>query len=272
MIFILSFKIINKKMLKNYLQKIKRDGYVIINKVINKKKTKIYKKKLDKILKKRIKNKLIVGDVDNQIIYNYFYEDLSLLNLIYFPTVDKILKKMLEEHYILQSSNAQNRIINKYKIVKSKKNYKIGSTWHTDSRYLGEKRISKGFSYLLIIALDPFTKENGATKFIPKSINFSSIPPRKIKNNSKKYKIKNLLMNEGSVCIMDTGMWHKAGDSSNTSRWSIFSIYTGWFVKSYYDYEVITKKKIKKIYKKLLHAYSTPPKINEGRGHTVVKY
>ena len=44
MIFILSFKIINKKMLKNYLQKIKRDGYVIINKVINKKKLKFIKK------------------------------------------------------------------------------------------------------------------------------------------------------------------------------------------------------------------------------------
>ena len=56
-------------------------------------------------------------------------------------------------------------------------------------------------------------------------------------------------MDEGSVCIMDTGMWHKAGDSSNTSRWSIFSIYTGWFVKPYYDYEVITKKKLKKFIK-----------------------
>jgi len=259
-------------MKKNYTQKLKRNGYVIIDNIISKNKTKLFKKKLDNVLRKRIKNKMIVGDIDNQIIYNYFYDDLSLLSLLYFPLVDKILKNVLENHYILQSSNAQNRITNKYKIVKRMKNYKIGSTWHTDSRYLGGKRVSKGFSYLVIIALDPFTKDNGATKFIKNSLNFNRIPPRSINKNSKKFKINSLLMKEGSICIMDAGIWHKAGDSSKSSRWSIFSIYTGWFVKPYYNYEMLTKKKIKKIYKKLLHAYSTPPKINEGRDHTVVKY
>ena len=186
--------------------------------------------------------------------------------------VDKILKITLEDQYLLQSSNAQNRVTNFYDIRKKKKNYKIGSTWHTDSRYLGGKRISKGFSYLLIIALDPFTKVNGATKFIPKSVNFSSIPPRIIKNNSKKYKIKNLIMKEGSVCIMDTGIWHKAGESSSLSRWSIFSIYTGWFVKPYFDYKELTNQNIKKVYKKLLHGFAEPPKMNGKRNYTVVKY
>ena len=48
---------------------------------------------------------------------------------------------------------------------------------------------------------------------------------------------------------MDSGMWHKAGKSSNNSRWSIFSIYTGWFVKPYYD-----SRKIKNL-KKFLKNY-----------------
>ena len=215
---------------------------------------------------------MIVGDVDNQIIYNYFFDDKYLLNLLHIPIADKILEKVLESHYLLQSSNAQNRITNFYNIKKKKKNYKIGSTWHTDSRYLGEKRISKGFSYLLIIALDPFTEENGATKFIPESLNFSSMPPRIIKDKSKKYKIKNLIMKEGAICIMDTGIWHKAGDSSSASRWSIFSIYTGWFVKPYFNYKKLTKLNIKKIYKKLLHGYAEPPQMNGKRNHTVTKY
>ena len=73
-------------------------------------------------------------------------------------------------------------------------------------------------------------------------------------------------MKEGSVCIMDTGMWHKAGDSTQLSRWSIFSIYTGWFVKPYFNYlNFIKKNNIQKKYKKLLHNYSVPPEINETR-------
>ena len=44
-------------------------------------------------------------------------------------------------------------------------------------------------------------------------------------------------MKEGSVCIMDAGMWHKAGKSTSTSRWSIFSQYSGWFVKPYFNYQ-----------------------------------
>ena len=86
-----------------------------------------------------------------------------------------------------------------------------------------------------------------------------------------KIKFKELLMPEGAVCIMDTGMWHKAGNSTLNSRWSIFSIYTGWFVKPYHNFQkFINKRKISKKYKKLLHFYSTPPEINEVR-NTLIK-
>ena len=49
-------------------------------------------------------------------------------------------------HYVLQSSVAQNRL---FKDQKSKKKYKVGSTWHTDSRYLGGKRLDKNFNRFL---------------------------------------------------------------------------------------------------------------------------
>ena len=77
-------------------------------------------------------------------------------------------------------------------------------------------------------------------------------------------------MKEGSVCIMDTGMWHRAGESSKISRWSIFSIYTGWFVKPYFDYsEFIKRNEVENKYKKLLHFNSVPPKINEMRSTVI---
>ena len=210
----------------------------------------------------RIKNKKVVGHHDSQVMYNYFVDDKTLLNLICKIKVDLILKKILEPNYVMQSSNAQNRIKGKIdKKISLTKKYKLGSKWHTDSRYLNDQRLDKGFSYLVIIALDEFTKLNGPTKYVENSLNFRSKPKR---NLNMKYK--ELIMNEGSVCIMDTGIWHKAGKSTFKSRWSVFSIYTGWFVKPYYNYlSFINKNKISKKYKKLLHFYSIPPEINEHR-------
>ena len=243
-------------------------GYIIIDNLLKKKETKKIKKKLNKILEKRLKNKEIVGHHDNQIMFNYFIEDKSLLKLIFIPKVDLILKKILDPDYVLQSSSAQNRIKNKIsKKIKLKNKYKIGSTWHTDSRYLNNKRLNKGFSYLVIIALDPFTKENGPTRFIENSFKKLTRPKRRLK-----LKYKELIMKEGSLCIMDSGMWHKAGNSTKNSRWTIFSAYTGWFVKPYYNYQkFISKNNIEKKYKKLLHFNSQPPYIGELRTNTVTK-
>ena len=252
--------------LSSSLKKLNRKGYLIIDKIFTKKKTKKIKLKLEKILNKRLINKETIGHKDNQVMYNYFLEDNFLLNLIYIPKVDKILKKILEPNYVLQSTNAQNRTKKKIDSGTQLINeYKIGATWHTDSRYLNNKRLEKGFSYLVIIALDPFTKFNGPTKFIENSINFREQPKRRLS-----MKHNELIMKEGSVCIMDTGMWHKGGVSTPFSRWSIFSIYTGWFVKPYFNYQKFIKKnKIPKIYKKLLHHNSTPPELNESRGTVV---
>ena len=239
-----------------------RKGYVIIDNIFTKKQTESKKSKLEKILNKKIKNNERVGHKSNQVMYNYFLEDKSLLDLIYIPKVDKILKKVLEPNYVLQSTNAQNRIKNKIDgNIKLKKEYKIGSTWHTDSRYLNNKRLSSGFSYLVIVALDSFTKLNGPTKFIKDSFKIREKPKRRLR-----VPYKELIMKEGSICIMDTGMWHKGGDSTDLSRWSIFSIYTGWFVKPYFNYQQFLKKnKINKIYKKLLHGNSIPPNLDDIR-------
>ena len=41
--------------------------------------------------------------------------------------------------------------------------FKIGKNWHTDSRYVNNKRISNGFSYLVIVALEDFTKDTASS-------------------------------------------------------------------------------------------------------------
>ena len=246
----------------DYLRDLDQNGFVVLEKVLSEKKVGLIKKKLEKILNKRIKKNQFVGEEKNLILWNYFFDDKSLLGLLELPLVDKILKRILDPNYVLQSSVAQSRSFFKKKLkVRRKKN--LGVSWHTDSRYLNKKKISKGFSYLVIIALDSFDKKNG-TRYIPKSHNFSKSPKRSFsKLELKKLKVKTLTMKAGSVCIMDTGTYHKAGEPTSNSRWSIFSIYTGWFVKPYFDYSKIYKKfKMTENIKKILHYFSRPPEID----------
>ena len=252
--------------LADYLRKLDQNGLLLLEKIISEKKVRLIKKKLEKILDKRIKKNQFVGDERNFILWNYFFDDKSLLELLELPLVDKILKQILDPNYVLQSSVAQSRSIIK-KELKVKKKAKLGISWHTDSRYLNRKKISKGFSYLVIIALDDFDKNNG-TRYIPKSHNFSKQPKRSFsKLELKKLKVKTLKMKAGSICIMDTGTYHQAGEPTLNSRWSIFSIYTGWFVKPYFDYSKIYKKfKMTENIKRILHYFSRPPEIDYVRG------
>tara|TARA_B110000008_G_scaffold251321_1_gene265180 strand:- start:154 stop:951 length:798 start_codon:yes stop_codon:yes gene_type:complete len=252
--------------LADCLRKLDQNGLLLLEKIISEKKVRLIKKKLEKTLDKRIKKNQFVGDERNLILWNYFFDDKSLLELLELPLVDKILKQILDPNYVLQSSVAQSRSIFK-KELKVKKKAKLGISWHTDSRYLNRKKISKGFSYLVIIALDDFDKNNG-TRYIPKSHNFSKQPKRSFsKLELKKLKVKTLKMKAGSVCIMDTGTYHQAGEPTVNSRWSIFSIYTGWFVKPYFDYSKIYKKfKMTENTKRILHYFSRPPEIDHVRG------
>jgi len=254
------------------LNKINSSGICYFPNIFSKNEVQGLKGKLKDIYKKRKQRREFVGRPDNQLLWNYFYDDNTLLRLIEIPKIDKILKKLLDKDYVLQSAVAQNHLF-----IRNKKiNEKGKTSWHTDSRYLGGQRLSKNFGYLVIIALDDFTKNNGATYYIDGSLNLKNQPKRNLKErdlilkNGRKLKIKRVLMKAGSVCIMNTGIWHKAGKSSNNTRWSIFNIYTGWFVKPYFKYNSLYNLKIKKNLKKLLHFYSQPPEINEIR-NTLIK-
>ena len=250
------------------INEITRKGYCIVNDVFHKKEIEKYKTNIKYIYKRRLKLGLSVGSTNNQCIYNFFQENLDLMPLVYIKKIDKILEKLLDENYVLQSSNAQNRQIEK--IEKNKKNFKIGNNWHTDSRYLNNKRISNGFSYLVIIALEDFTKDTASTQYIKDSLKDFSKPKRFAQ---KKYNT--LEMKSGSICIMDTGITHRGGKPTKTSRWSIFNIYSPWFVKPYFNYKKLLGKKSKRLNKKekkILHFFSEPPTSHNKRVNTIIGY
>ena len=75
------------------INKINKTGLHYFPNLISKKEVEKIKKKLKKIYNLRLSKKKFVGGANNQVLWNYFYEDKSLLKLIQIPKIDKLLRK-----------------------------------------------------------------------------------------------------------------------------------------------------------------------------------
>lgn len=256
------------KTLEKNIRDLKRNGILKIEKALPKKKCNLIKSKLDNIITKFHKNNLLGANKFSQVIVNPFRHDFSLIEIINFHKVDEILKKALDDNYVMVQCSVNNRKIREDLPERKSKN--PGADWHTDSRYLGGEKISPGFGYLVILMLDDFTKDNSATRYVKKSHLTRNIPIRNGNYNSTP-----IVGEQGSIVIMDSGMWHRAGDPTYNSRWSMFNLYGGWFMKPYYRYwDMLSKfqiNRLTKVQKRLLHINSVPPLHEEERFSTVTK-
>lgn len=264
--------------LQKNLIDIKQYGITTIKNVFSEKECDDYKKKCELLLQELLKKKK-VNTFSNytQVINSPFQYDNFFFQQVYFTQLNKILIQLLDKDYVLINSNLINHRIFfhpniKSTLTKTKRapSPVYNSEWHTDSRYLGGERVGKGLSYIMTIPLDDFTLENG-TRYIPKTHLSKKIPKRKFN-----YKHKVLEVKRGDMVIFDSGIWHKAGKATSKGRWSIFNYYGPWWMKPYFMFdEMLGKTKIKKLdknLKRMLHFYSSPPKNDHKRTHTVVKY
>jgi ectoine hydroxylase-related dioxygenase (phytanoyl-CoA dioxygenase family) len=248
------------------IKSLKKNGYIILKNVLSKKYCDNTILKLEKILKDRIKKNKYIGSKNTVVLYNYFIENITLSNLVYHQLVDKFLIKLIDEDYVLISTAARNKKFFNLKNKKFKKSKASGNKWHTDNRYIGGKALKPSINYFVIIALDDFTKYNGGTKFIPKS----HLNSKKIIKNYKNFSYFNA--KKGSVIIMDSNLLHLAGEPSDKNRWSIFNLYSPWFVKPYFQFtNLVAKKKLSPKVRKILHFDSIPPIDYNKRLTTLIK-
>ena len=192
------------------------------------------------------------------VLYNYFLECPGLLKFVYNESIFKLISLLLDSDHVLTSTSARNkRILNSIK--KSDKTSGIG--WHTDTRYVFQNKIpiKPSLSYLVIFLLEDFTKNNGATKYVPFSHKYNFRPER-----DQLYEEANFFGKQGDVIVLDTNLFHKAGNSSENSRWAIFSMFSSWFIKPYFQFNKMFKEeylnKFNPKLKQLLHCDSIPPK------------
>tara|TARA_B110000259_G_scaffold142754_1_gene160800 strand:+ start:784 stop:1548 length:765 start_codon:yes stop_codon:yes gene_type:complete len=248
------------------IKSLKKNGYIVLQEVFSDKYCENIIIKLEKILKDRIKKNKYIGSKNTIVLYNYFIENISLAKLTYHPLVDQLLKKLIDKDYVLISAAARNKINFNLKNKKFNNAKVSGNKWHTDNRYLGGDALKPSINYFVIIALDDFTKDNGGTKFIPKS----HLNKKKIIKDYKNFSYLNA--KKGSIIIMDSNLLHVAGIPSEKRRWSIFNLYSPWFVKPYFQFtNLVDKKKLSSKVRKILHFNSIPPLDYNKRITTLIK-
>lgn len=249
------------------LREIENKGYSVCENFLTEKKCNYFINIFHKIYETRRKKKEYIGKDDTIVLYNYFKEDVRLVSLFNNNFIDKVMKRLIDDDYVLTSTAARNKIKVKLNLKKSKKPTDSGNKWHVDNRHLRGKALKPSLSYFAVITLDEFNNNNGSTQFIENSHKFK----KKI-DSHKNFKFKHFSAKKGSIIFIDSNLVHRAGISGDKSRWSIFNLYSPWFVKPYYQFDkIINKKKISLRTRKLLHFNSVPPTSQNIRISTLVK-
>lgn len=235
---------------------LKSEGIVILENVLSHRECDSYRGALERQLADRRAKGSYCGNETNQVIDNYFMTDPALLDLLYQDVTDQVMRRMIDNDYVLISPSARNRRLMPERF--GKKTSGVG--WHTDARYMGGKGIQPSLCYMTTLCIDEFSKENGATHYVPGS----HLRYERPKDRDAKLDYEYMLAPRGSMVIFDTALWHRVGDPTAQSRWGVFNTYGPWFIKPYHRFnEMFSAKQFASfppIIRQLLHLDSQPPR------------
>ena len=245
------------------IYQIKKNGYVLLNNVLDDKQCEIYKTMLSHDAEKYSSFHVGSQNMDHglndknmeKIVYNLHNKRIEYFDLCDHPKVFPIIKKMLQEGSY-QNSSLMNLI--GFDARNPSKNSKPQQL-HLDSSLPGQG----GYPLMMVVMfmLDDFTKENGCTRIVPGSHLRSDFA-----ENNKKYDEEiSVEAKQGSALIFDGSLWHGGGEkTSDASRWAVIPSYGRSFIKPAFDFsENIPSNIFNQLTgerKKLLGLNSCPPK------------
>ena len=214
---------------------------------------------LEQKLKQQVSAGGYFGTNTTQVLYTYFYGHAELYPLFAHPLIDAVMTDLIDKDYVLISPSARNPRI-RDDLPEGRKTSGVG--WHTDSRVANPATgdlYRPSLSYYAAVALEPFTRGNSATRYVPRS----HLLYKKPTDRETDLKCEILEAKPGSMVFFDSALWHRTGVPGTDSRWSIFNMYGPWFMKPYFRFaENFSAEELANLppnIKKLLHLHSTPP-------------
>ena len=229
--------------ISNIIKNLKKNGYITLRTIIPQKISNQAKLDILKLKRNLKKNKKFIDEASlkgQEIIRDLpLRHSEAFLKFIDLKLIMKILEKIFHDSFILDNMMASNslNVLNKY-------DRKI----HIDSQ-LPINQFNFTTDVVVMIYLDKFKIENGATKVWPGSHKSGARIHHEKKINKKKFnKPKYLTGNKGSVSIMLGQTWHQVGKNiTNDDRWSIFLHYKRWWMKPSTNFLKCGKKIFKKL-------------------------
>ena len=251
------------------IKEVRSEGVAVVPDVFSQAECKRYVEVLEGMVGAAVERGSYFGSRSYQVIYNYFIYDESLYDLFAHPLIDEVMLSLIDKDYVLISPSARNPRI-RHDLPEGERTSGLG--WHTDARVAnvatGELyRPSQAF--YAFVALEDFEKGNSATLYVPKSHFLYQRPP----DREAKLDCEVLEAKAGSIVFFDAALWHRAGQPTGASRWSIFNQYGPWFMKPFFrftdHYSLDQLKLLPPLVQKLLHLCCTPPKDADARRPTV---
>lgn len=174
-------------------------------------------------------NKLFSGlpnrDVKDKRIYNLASKHIDFIRFSCEDKLLSLLKPGLQDPYFRWIDDIYCNFIIGTMSARSSGNF---LDLHIDSGI--PFRGTTPLGYVTIHAIEKTTIENGATFFIPKSHLSGTFTDR------SRTDLTYAELNPGDVLIIDSRLWHGAGENLITSsRWTINTHFTQWFIKQDMD-------------------------------------
>jgi len=138
--------------------------------------------------------------------------------------LDEYIRAYFDSEYILNSYGALDNL------PYSENSYKHGHSFHRDVR-----TYSNGFRLMLnmLVMVDDFTIENGATKVVPGSHQVKERPSDELLGQNSIQ----VTGKAGSIILFDSNLWHSAApNKTNDSRKALTPTFTRAFMKQQMDY------------------------------------
>jgi len=243
----MSLKIINK---------LKKDGFFVIQNYISKLDCEEYETILDKLEKrKRKKNEKYFNDCINKgqvVLRDLICYDSKFLDLLSNKKILKLIFKIFEDQFIIDG------VTGSRPLKLSKKHPKP----HIDS-HLPVNKFQNTLDIVLQLCVNDFNEKNGATYFWKKS-HLSGKKCQSQNVNFKLFKKKQLKLKKGSLIIFLGQTWHQLGKNySGDKRWGVLFHLKRWWIKPSTNYSAFFSNQFSKFtneQKMLLGFSSISPK------------
>ena len=197
------------------------NGYAILPKAISKDLTSDLRNRLAVLVQAQRLNQTDLTALDDYMVHNPMFLDSAFMALLEHPSIVEVFDTFLSSTSIIYACTTSSM--------------PAGSSNYSNRIHVDSPRIIPGYISKIgvILALDDFTVENGATYLLPRSHHMDLAPTSEdFFENAER-----LIINAGDFAILDPRVWHCGGKNSSTDDRHAFTI-SGCrsFMRQRFDY------------------------------------